>query len=404
MNMYRKIIQVVFALSCWIIFAFMAIFWFYKYKVTDRDIGVVDLVLLEDAKDVEFPIPSLCFIDPFLRNRFDTIQNPVKRTEYLDYLKGNSKVNSVELIDFDDVTMNLNDYYLHATEIWKNDSDTTINSSLIVNHENIFNGFNSNDDFVKCFSLDVDLSNHRYIKTINFHYNTTKFFADWKGLKEMNFGFKIHKKGQFLIGEEPSFKKDYYIDNKGWWSIEFFFLSPSFEFTIYELEFIEGRNSKHKRCGDGKQSYDYEMLKKHISQKGCRTPYLTGYNSFPLCNTSKDISFAKLTYGKTKTMKCDRPCKRIAKLLIDETVDSVMDSVGLEVENIFRIHITFPDEVKTIVQSKEVDIHTLIGNIGGYLGLFMGYAVVQIPTLIFGAYDFLKAKSQSLSRGSKSLA
>ena len=32
----------------------------------------------------------------------------------------------------------------------------------------------------------------------------------------------------------------------------------------------------------------------------------------------------------------------------------------------------------------------LIGYIGGYLGLFMGDAVVQIPSLIFGACDLIK--------------
>ena len=67
--MYRKVVQVAFALSCWTTFSFMAIFWFYKYKITDRDIGVVNFVSMEDAKDFEFPMPSLCLIDPFVSHR-----------------------------------------------------------------------------------------------------------------------------------------------------------------------------------------------------------------------------------------------------------------------------------------------------------------------------------------------
>ena len=39
---------------------------------------------------------------------------------------------------------------------------------------------------------------------------------------------------------------------------------------------------------------------------------------------------------------------------------------------LWRIGMSFPDEVKVITQSKEIDIHTLIGNIGGYFGLFLG--------------------------------
>ena len=38
----------------------------------------------------------------------------------------------------------------------------------------------------------------------------------------------------------------------------------------------------------------------------------------------------------------------------------------------FKIRMEYPDEIKTISQVKEVDIHSLIGNIGGYLGLFLG--------------------------------
>ena len=34
--------------------------------------------------------------------------------------------------------------------------------------------------------------------------------------------------------------------------------------------------------------------------------------------------------------------------------------------------INYPEEVKTITQSQDVDVHSLIGNIGGYLGLFLG--------------------------------
>ena len=400
-NMYRKIVQLAFTLSCWTTFSFMAIFWLYKYKVTDRDIGVVSFLSLEDAVDFEFPMPYFCLIDPFVDKKFNTTQSKVKGTEYLDYLKGVSKSNSVELVEYKGVTLNLNDYFLYVTEQWKNDSDTTFNSSLIVNHENVFNGFNSKDEFIKCFALDVDLSSHRYIKTINFHYNTTKLLTDWKGSNDWtgvsdsrSFGIKFHGKNHFLIGDEPLFRTYFRIEKN--WFLHFW---EGFEFTIYELEFFEGRYSKNNRCGHDLLNYDDEIMKKYISHKGCRAPYLNEYSSFPLCNTSNGISFAKLSYGKTKTVEYDRPCKRIAKLLFNDGGNAIEN-----MENVFRIRITFPDEVKTMVQSKEVDIHTLIGNIGGYLGLFMGYAVVQIPSLIFGAYDLLKAKSQSLSQSSYSPA
>ena len=34
--------------------------------------------------------------------------------------------------------------------------------------------------------------------------------------------------------------------------------------------------------------------------------------------------------------------------------------------------VTYPSKGKTITQLQEVDAHALIGNIGGYIGLFLG--------------------------------
>ena len=39
---------------------------------------------------------------------------------------------------------------------------------------------------------------------------------------------------------------------------------------------------------------------------------------------------------------------------------------------IWGLAVFYPREVRIITQSKEVDIHSLIGNVGGYLGLFLG--------------------------------
>ena len=41
-------------------------------------------------------------------------------------------------------------------------------------------------------------------------------------------------------------------------------------------------------------------------------------------------------------------------------------------ENDWQVFIGYPEEIKYITKSKAVDIHSLIGNCGGYLGLFLG--------------------------------
>ena len=48
------------------------------------------------------------------------------------------------------------------------------------------------------------------------------------------------------------------------------------------------------------------------------------------------------------------------------------DRSSNEVDSDWSLSIFYPEEVKIITQSKDVDVHSLIGNIGGYLGLFLG--------------------------------
>ena len=386
--MYRKFYQTSFSLICWGTFMSMTMYWLYKYKVEDRDIAVLDLISLEEATEVEFPVLSICTIYPFVEKRFKDIYSGINISAYLDYLKGNSIDDSFKTVDYDKVTLNLGDYFLFATEKWKNDPDTLINSSLDLRHKNIFSGFNEHNRFFKCFAIEFDVSHNRHIKTIGFHYEKTKLLADWSQDPEGNtnwipgqdlnsnwhhYDIKLHWKGQFLIGEKPLNHDFFDIDH-------FDYLG----FLISELEVIERRNTNNKRCLNKKSVYDQSVLKNHILMKGCRAPYLNADNSFPVCNTTDDIKNAKLTYGKTKTIDHIKPCNRISKLAYERSYKNTYKD--------WSVFINFPEDVKTIVQSKEVDIHSLIGNVGGYLGLFMGYAIVQIPSVVFSIYDHFAAK------------
>ena len=66
----------------------MVIFWVCKYRV-DRDIGVVDYVLLEEAWDIKFPVVSLCFHNPFIDEKLIEFDPEATRSSYIEYLKGN---------------------------------------------------------------------------------------------------------------------------------------------------------------------------------------------------------------------------------------------------------------------------------------------------------------------------
>ena len=63
-----------------------------------------------------------------------------------------------------------------------------------------------------------------------------------------------------------------------------------------------------------------------------------------------------------------KACQRCSKIRRQINTDRSRN----EVDSSWYIRIYYPEEVKIITQSKDVDVHSLIGNIGGYLGLFLG--------------------------------
>ena len=76
-------------------------------------------------------------------------------------------------------------------------------------------------------------------------------------------------------------------------------------------------------------------------------------------------------YMQAKSFDIPKPCERITKME-KEMHHGKIATVSNEYSKIWSLKIGYPDEFKVIAQSKEVDVHSLIGNIGGYFGLFLG--------------------------------
>ena len=123
-----------FTLLCIIGVTFMVGYWIYKFSVEDRDIGVVDYITLEDMPDAEVPLPVLCFQNPFLPERISEI------SKYINYLTGNGFDDELGNIDYANVTLNLNDYFMFSKVRWRNGSVVTYGSAHVIQRE-IFNGW-----------------------------------------------------------------------------------------------------------------------------------------------------------------------------------------------------------------------------------------------------------------------
>ena len=119
-----RIFRLTLELTCYIGVVVMIGYWCYKYEVVDRDVGIVDYELLEKV-DVELPALSLCFSNPVLRDVLNDINYEVDNITYIKYIKGEVYDDWLANIDYFNVTLDLNKYFLFANILLSNEVDET---------------------------------------------------------------------------------------------------------------------------------------------------------------------------------------------------------------------------------------------------------------------------------------
>jgi hypothetical protein len=133
--------------------------------------------------------------------------------------------------------------------------------------------------------------------------------------------------------------------------------------------------SRHNNCFQKWQEYDTRILEKHIKYVGCRTPDTNTKHDWPICESKEKMKEARY-HLRTGAVQ---PCREIESINYQ-----IGESDGSFIRNGFKNWVAIAIQVsnprfKLTIQKKEVDFQTLVGNVGGYIGIFLGFAVPQIP-------------------------
>ena len=339
---------------CVVVVAIMVTYWIYKFKIEDRDIGVVDIVPLDGHHDVKLPVASLCFDSPFLKERLKSIDPEMNSTLYKQYLKGEVFDARYQDIEYNNVTMNLQDYFLYGQIKLSNETQFR-NNSFKFNHKTIFSGLYYWGKFIKCFAIEMENTDLRNVNWIKLFYDKQKIISDLMSLSRSSISMllNLHYPGQFLL--EVNNVKYAPINNE----------KSGYEAAVRSEEVLKGRNSYNRKCFSNHGSYDDMVLVKHIESKGCRTPYQIPYKEFPVCDTKEKIKSSMYKFDEARK-RFPKACERIANLDFNLFVKKFIDN------DTWMFVMTYPEDIKLISQSKEIDGHALLGNIGGYIGLFVG--------------------------------
>ena len=325
-------------------------YWIYKFLVEDRDLGVVDYELIEKA-EVDYPIPSICFTNPFLANKLKEYDPNLTNTLYANYLRGETSLDYPENIDYYNSTIDIKDY-LGAVYVKLNNGSTLQQIKTGFWNKDIFNGFVNNGHFVKCFELGVEKEKYPNLQQVTYQFLTLKLLKDLSKNKQRIL-LNIHYSGQYLLQPNPNSMVQIVNGINGHRLIH-----------IRSIEFIKRRKNRNHDCLLDGNHYDDAVLNKHIKSHGCSATYHRAIEGIPVCYNHTVLKQYYYYLHMARRKYHSKACQRLSYLNYE--IQTVSNGIN------WMLIITYPEEVKIIQQYKEVDGHTLIGNIGGYIGLFLG--------------------------------
>ena len=346
------IFRSIFTITCVIGVFLMVGYWIYKFVIEDRDLGVVDYELLEKAT-VDYPIPSICFKNPFLAKKLKEINSSYDNTKYIKYLKGENSSDQFGFIDYHNYTIDMKEYLAGVEVKLANESTTRLLKNGFW-QKTIFNGIIENGHFVKCFELGVEKEKYPDLQQAVYHFHTFKLLNDLgrtQGQKQDIF-LNLHYTGQYLLQPNSN------IQTK----IIYGMNTPTLVY-IKSIEFLRRRKNRNHDCLLDGKVYDQTVLTKHIKSHGCSAPYHLPLDGFPVCDNQTELKNYLYDYHIVRR-KHSKACQRLSNL----NFQSQSYTKGYH----WLLFVMYPEEIKIVQQYKEVDGHVLIGNIGGYIGLFLG--------------------------------
>ena len=348
---FCEVAQYFFKLGCFTVVVCMISVWFRKY-LKNEDLCLVDYIDFNNSTDIEHPELSLCFVSPFIDQNLENFG--VHSNEYVDHLAGASFIENLTKIDYTNVTFNLEEYYVSTDIKYENGENSSIDAEI----HPTFNGF-WYDVFMKCFSVDSKKLNMPGVKYVTHAFKLELF----KYLKQTFAMF--HGRTQFLLGDSGNFLPSDENATNG----------ISITLLVSKVEVLKRRNKHTSPCVSNSNNWDELALSKHTNDIGCSAPYHGSYQTFPVCSTSYELKRWFKMVPMVKTNREGQPCQVMPRITYD-----VLTMPNLD--NQVKIGIGYPREAKVITQSRAVDLNVLIGNIGGYIGLFLGMRI------FFFVYNF----------------
>ena len=179
----------------------------------------------------------------------------------------------------------------------------------------------------------------------------------------------LHLLNQFLV--EPYTMKDD-------WPVPWKNSSYNMNFLLTGIEVLKRRNKHSRPCVENHSNdFDRYILGTYLLNIGCKPPYLNFLGNFSTCKSKEEL---KTAYFDAQLFRNTliKPCTSLENINFRNLGKT---NIRQRTNGKFRVVFVIADTFKEIHQERKVDIHTFIGNSGGYIGLFCGRYLLLIGSI-----------------------
>ena len=154
------------------------------------------------------------------------------------------------------------------------------------------------------------------------------------------------------------------------------------DFTLYNMFDFGGKQCTTEPRFNKDACTESKLDVKSLEKFGCTTPF--GPKKDKICRDHVNGSKVMALYSKTmeeNVDNCDSPCLFVKTKAIKTMVEMKdISDINHEDYGVYLV-ISFPKNIQVIEAYYLYSTLTMIAEIGGYVGLFLGVSVIQISTL-----------------------
>ena len=335
-----KGLQLGFRFICSLLAIVLVVDVFYKFS-KNEDISLLKYTSYLKTENDYYPVISFCFKNPFLTEQLE--KYGADEATYLHFLEGKNISDELLEIDYDQVTMDVNDYLAGYWISWVNGTHESFPAGSEGGRRHFetlvsFNGF-INRQFFKCYSVNHKTQQSRRLQSIKLRQG---IFQNKSRASYYSFVTLLHYPRQVLrslgtlrrVWKERKNNHDY-----------------SMHFTLTGMDVMNRRDKQNDRCSPNWRNYDDSVIAKKIKNSGCIMPYETANMSMPKCKTVDSIMENNHGLEHYEGTGIQPPCRSVEKIGY-EYVEYDLDSSAWAGQGHFWMSLETNDQ-----KFKEIDQH-----------------------------------------------